>query len=120
MRSKLPVLFALCALALGATGCFGSSSSESSSSESTAASTGGSSGADLAAGKSLFIATCGGCHTLKDAGTTGSSAPDLDGPISAAGVAAQIKAGGSFMPPKLLTGADAANVAAYVSSVAGK
>ena len=119
-RSKLPLLFALCAVALVASGCFESSSSESSSSESTAVSTGGSSGADLAAGKAACIATCGGCHTLKDAGTTGTSAPDLDTPITAEGVAAQIEAGGGFMPAKLLTGADAANVAAYVASVAGK
>ena len=120
MRSKLPLLFALCAVGLVATGCFGSGSSGSSSTQSTAESTGGGSGADLAAGKALFIKTCGGCHTLKDAGTTGQSAPELDAPISAAGVAAQIAAGGGFMPAKLLTGADAANVAAYVASVAGK
>jgi mono/diheme cytochrome c family protein len=120
MRSKFPLLLALCAVALVATACFGSGSSESSTSESTAASTGKSSGADLVAGKALFIKTCGGCHTLKDAGTTGQSAPELDFPISAAGVAAQIKAGGGFMPANLLKGADAANVAAYVSSVAGK
>ena len=41
-------------------------------------STGGASGADLAAGKAAFTATCGGCHTLKDAGTTGNVGPDLD------------------------------------------
>lgn len=101
-------------------GCFGHGSSESSSGTSAPAKTGASVGADLAAGKALFIKTCGGCHSLKDAGTTGQSAPDLNSPISAAGVAAQIKAGGGFMPAKLLTGADAANVAAYVASVAGK
>ena len=91
-----------------------------SSAESSQASTGGAAGADVAAGKAAFRATCGGCHTLKDAGTTGTSAPDLDTPLTAEAVAAQIEAGGGFMPPKLLTGADAANVAAYVASVAGK
>jgi mono/diheme cytochrome c family protein len=89
---------------------------------STATTTGGSSGADLAAGKSLFVATCGGCHTLKDAGTTGNVGPNLDSlaPLTAARVAKQIEHGGKIMPPKLLTGQDAANVAAYVASVAGK
>jgi mono/diheme cytochrome c family protein len=84
--------------------------------------TGGSSGADLAAGKSAFTATCGGCHTLKDAGTTGNVGPNLDSlaPLTDARVAKQIAKGGKIMPPKLLTGNDAANVAAYVSSVAGK
>ena len=35
-------------------------------------------------------------------------------------VAQQIENGGGPMPPKLLTGKDAANIAAYVASVAGK
>jgi mono/diheme cytochrome c family protein len=84
--------------------------------------TGGNSGADLAAGKSAFTATCGGCHTLKDAGTSGKVGPDLDSlaPLTADVVAKQIENGGGAMPAKLLTGKDAANVAAYVASVAGK
>jgi mono/diheme cytochrome c family protein len=49
-----------------------------------------------------------------------SSAPDLNTPLTAQAVAAQIAAGRGFMPAKLLTGAKAANVAAYVASVAGK
>jgi sulfite dehydrogenase len=89
---------------------------------STGTTTGGGSGADLAAGKSAFVATCGGCHKLKDAGTSGNVGPDLDSlaPLTAERVATQIKNGGGPMPPKLLTGQDAANVAAYVASVAGK
>ena len=89
---------------------------------STATTTGGSSGADLAAGKTAFTATCGGCHTLKDAGTNGKVGPDLDSlaPLTSERVAKQIANGGQIMPPKLLTGKDAANTAAYVSSVAGK
>jgi cytochrome c oxidase subunit 2 len=35
-------------------------------------------GADLNHGKQLFAATCGGCHTLADAGTHGTTGPDLD------------------------------------------
>jgi mono/diheme cytochrome c family protein len=83
---------------------------------------GGGSGADLAAGKTAFTATCGGCHALKDAGTNGQVGPDLDsfGTLTVALVAHQIANGGGPMPPKLLTGQDAANVAAYVASVAGK
>jgi cytochrome c6 len=83
---------------------------------------GGGSGADLAAGKTAFTATCGGCHTLKDAGTNGQVGPDLDSlaPLTVAIVTHQIANGGGPMPPKLLTGQDAANVAAYVASVAGK
>jgi len=89
---------------------------------STATTTGGGSGADLAAGKTAFTATCGGCHTLKDAGTTGKVGPDLDSlaPLTSERVAKQIANGGQIMPPKLLTGKDATNTAAYVASVAGK
>jgi Cytochrome C oxidase, cbb3-type, subunit III len=90
--------------------------------ESTGATTGGNSGADVAAGKASFTATCGGCHALKDAGTTGNVGPDLDSlaPLTAARVAQQIENGGGAMPAKLLTGKDAENTAAYVASVAGK
>jgi cytochrome c6 len=89
---------------------------------STATTTGGGSGADVAAGKTAFVATCGGCHALKDAGTNGNVGPDLDSlaPLTVDRVARQIANGGAAMPAKLLTGQDAANVAAYVASVAGK
>jgi cytochrome c6 len=89
---------------------------------STAATTGGGTGGDVAAGKTAFVATCGGCHTLKDAGTSGNVGPDLDSlaPLTVDRVAHQIEHGGGAMPAKLLTGQDAANVAAYVASVAGK
>jgi ABC-type transport system substrate-binding protein len=92
------------------------------STESTGTTTGGGSGADLAAGKTAFVATCGGCHMLKDAATTGNVGPDLDSlaPLTAERVAKQIKNGGGPMPPMLLTGKDASNTAAYVASVAGK
>jgi sulfite dehydrogenase len=95
---------------------------ESTGEGSTGTTTGGGSGADLAAGKSSFTATCGGCHALKDAGTTGNVGPDLDSlaPLTAERVAKQIENGGGPMPPKLLTGKDATNAAAYVASVAGK
>ena len=100
----------------------GTTSSGQSSGQSSQASTGGASGADLAAGKAAFTAACGGCHMLKDAGTTGNVGPDLDSlaPLTVERVAHQVAVGGGPMPPKLVTGADAANVAAYVAAVAGK
>jgi cytochrome c6 len=100
----------------------GSTGETESTGESTGTTTGGGSGADLAAGKTSFVATCGGCHTLKDAGTSGNVGPDLDSlaPLTAERVATQIKNGGGPMPPGLLSGQAAANAAAYVASVAGK
>ena len=71
--------------------------------------------------KAKFTSTCGGCHTLKDAGTKGNVGPNLDQlKPDAARVLHQILNGGKIMPPKLLTGQDAKDVAAYVAAVAGK
>ena len=105
----------------GSTSSTGTATTAASTATATTTS-GGSSGADLAAGKTAFTATCGGCHALKDAGTSGQVGPNLDqlGTLTVALIAHQIEVGGGPMPPKLLTGADAANVAAYVASVAGK
>jgi mono/diheme cytochrome c family protein len=83
-------------------------------------------------GKSLFVATCQTCHTLLDAGTTGTTGPNLDqalGYSCAQGfeesaiysnVLGQIDLAAGGMPPDLVTGQDAVDVAAYVASVAGK
>jgi mono/diheme cytochrome c family protein len=75
-------------------------------------------------GKQVFLsAGCGGCHTLKDAGTSGTVGPDLDQlkpPDST--VEHQVETGGGVMPSfrGRLTPAQIAAVAKYVSSVAGK
>jgi mono/diheme cytochrome c family protein len=91
------------------------------------------SGADVGRGKQLFVSKCGSCHKLADAGTSGTIGPDLDGAL--AGPRAQHfkestirqvvydqiyhAAPGGVMPAKIVTGADASDVAAYVASVAG-
>jgi mono/diheme cytochrome c family protein len=86
---------------------------------------------DLAKGKQLFVATCGSCHTLSEAGTTGKIGPDLDASYAGdriigmkdssfeAMVREQIDLADPPMPRHLLKGADASNVAAYVAKVAG-
>ncbi len=67
-------------------------------------------------GKSAFVASCGGCHTLADAGTSGQVGPELTGKaLSAERVADQIKNGGGAMSPGILEGDEAAAVAAYVA-----
>lgn len=74
--------------------------------------------------KTTFVSTCGGCHTLADAGTSGTTGPDLDDlKPDAARVEAAIKNGGASgtsMPKELLKGDEAVAVSAYVASVAGK
>ena len=61
---------------------------------------GGSSGALIGAGKTLFHSNCGTCHTLKAAGTHGTTGPDLDTINPTLGkIVTQITSGGRFMPP---------------------
>lgn len=75
-------------------------------------------------GKDIFAsAGCGGCHTLKDAGSKGTIGPNLDQlKPSEAKVETQVTNGGAIMPSfkGRLTPAQIKAVAEYVSSVAGK
>ena len=90
-------------------------------------------------GKQLFVERCGSCHVLADAGTQGAIGPDLDQAFAAARehgfeestirdvVRGQIAyptaepvTGEPGMPANLVTGKDAADVAAYVAAVAAK
>jgi mono/diheme cytochrome c family protein len=67
-------------------------------------------------------AGCGGCHTLKAAGSSGSTGPNLDSlKPSAATVAAIVRSGAGVMPSfsSRLSGAEIQAVAQYVSSSAG-
>jgi mono/diheme cytochrome c family protein len=98
--------------------------------------------ADLDRGRQLFLANCGTCHTLAQAGSGAEVGPDLDASFAQAradgmdtdtieGVVQQQIAnprqveegipeyGSVFMPADLVTGQDAEDVAAYVASVAG-
>ena len=93
---------------------------------------------DKIQGKKLFVASCGSCHTLRDAGTTGKIGPDLD----YAFVQSRLDGLGHEtiqqvvrdqmayaiedpvteqpgMPRDIFTGQDAEDVATYVASVAG-
>ena len=74
-------------------------------------------------GKDIFLANCGSCHTLADAGTSGKIGPNLDQlkpPLSI--VQRQVINGGGAMPAfkGQLTTAQITAVAKYVASVAGK
>ena len=79
--------------------------------------------ATAASGKDIFTSSCGGCHTLADAGTSGAVGPNLDEAApDAATVKAFVRGGGGGMPSfgDKLSNAEIDAVAAYVSSVAGK
>jgi mono/diheme cytochrome c family protein len=80
--------------------------------------------APSAAGKELFTGSCGSCHTLVDAGATGTTGPNLDQlQPDQAQVEAAIANGGTgsgAMPEGLVSGRQAQEVAQYVASVAGQ
>jgi plastocyanin len=102
------------------------------------------SGTNLVNGKEQFVAKCSSCHVLARAGATGVTGPNLDQAFQRARkdgfgestfeglVHAQILHPArnpqvdpetrrrTSMPPKLVTGEDAEDVAAYVASAAGK
>jgi mono/diheme cytochrome c family protein len=118
---RLCALLTVLGLAIAA--CGGGSSSSSSSSSSSQSSASGGAQSASAEGKQIFTANCGGCHALKDAGTSGPVGPDLDQlkPAKAI-VVRQVENGGGQMPSfkGKLTDAQINAVATYVSSVAGK
>jgi mono/diheme cytochrome c family protein len=77
-----------------------------------------------AEGKTVFTSTCGSCHTLKEAGTSGEVGPNLDElEPDLATVEHQVVNGGGGMPAfgkeGLLNAKEVKAVATYVSSVAG-
>ncbi|MDP9304512.1 MAG: PQQ-binding-like beta-propeller repeat protein [Actinomycetota bacterium] len=74
-------------------------------------------------GKQVFVSSCGSCHTLGAAGTTGSVGPNLDQlKPNAARVQKQVENGGPGMPSfsGTLSAAEIAAVSKYVAQNAGK
>ena len=91
----------------------------------TSSSSGGGATTTAAApdGKALFTTNCASCHTLKDAGTSGTVGPNLDQlKPSEPTVEKQVRHGGAVMPAfqGKLSDAQIKAVATYVSGVAGK
>jgi cytochrome c6 len=79
-------------------------------------------GGSDAAGKVVFTTNCASCHTLSDAGTSGTVGPNLDqASPSEDKVVERVTNGKGVMPPfkGTLTEQQIADVAAYVSAVAG-
>ena len=81
---------------------------------------------DTTAGKAVFTTTaspsCAGCHTLKDAGASGTVGPNLDNARPPyARVIDRVTHGKGVMPSfdGKLSATDIENVAKYVSTVAG-
>lgn len=113
--TRFVVLTGLVCVALVASGC---------GSGATSATGAGRAKAQRGTGQEIFVATCGGCHTLAAAGTHGSAGPNLDDlKPDKARVLAALKnggTGGGVMPKNLLTGEQADKVAEFVATSAGK
>jgi mono/diheme cytochrome c family protein len=94
--------------------------------------------ADVDRGRELFRAKCGTCHTLAQAGTSGTLGPDLDSAFAAARAAGQTESTIAgvvkpqvenprpsndnamiSMPADFVSGQDLEDVAAYVARYAG-
>ncbi len=120
-RGRRALSIGLAAVAiLGIAGCTNDSTSVSDS--------------NLVNGKKLFVGKCGACHVMARAGTKGVTGPNLDEAFSSArqenwgddGIRGVVYGQILYpnknapMPANLVTGKDATDVAAYVSTVAGK
>lgn len=101
-----PIAVALSALALGlgVAACGGgdddaagtTTTTEETTAEETTTTTGGET---TAVGREVFVANCGSCHALSDAGTSGAVGPALDGiGLDDAAVETQVRNGGGGMP----------------------
>jgi mono/diheme cytochrome c family protein len=114
------VALSLAAAALAASGCGGETA------------TSGLEGSNPTVGKGLFAKKCASCHTLQDAATVSQVGPNLDDAFRRAREEGfddstlfrvtldQIDLAAPPMPPDLVEGQDAVDVAAYIASVAGK
>ncbi|MBA2643144.1 MAG: cytochrome c [Actinobacteria bacterium] len=77
---------------------------------------------DAVAGKSIFVTNCASCHTLGEAGTTGTIGPNLDdSKPSTELVIDRVTHGRGVMPPfeDTLSEQEIADAAAYVAETAG-
>jgi mono/diheme cytochrome c family protein len=121
-RATLIAISAVCLLAAGCGGKTVSPTAETVVGDFTHTATGPSTPklpqGDAQAGSAVFTkASCGGCHTLKDAGATGAVGPNLDDLAPALdAIQAQVLNGGGGMPPYKgeLSDQEIADVSQYV------
>ena len=119
MMRLAAVALVAAALGVGGAGCGGDDdggSAGTTTAETTADT------ASTAAGKEIFVANCGSCHTLSDAGTTGNIGPNLDElDVSTSDVENQVTSGGGGMPAfgDQLSSEEIQEVAAYVVAARG-
>jgi mono/diheme cytochrome c family protein len=123
MRSRVWILaVVLAVLVIGAAGCGGDDEDESGGAATTAETTTETTTDGGADGAAVFADSCGSCHTLAAAGTSGTTGPNLDDlQPDAATVEEQVRNGGGGMPAfeGQLSDAEIEAVATYVAESAG-
>lgn len=73
---------------------------------------------ESSAGREVFVASCGSCHTFSDAGTSGAVGPNLDETnMTQTEIELQVRNGGNGMPAfeGELTDEEIEQVSAYVA-----
>jgi mono/diheme cytochrome c family protein len=136
-RACLALVLLVGALGLAAAGCGGEENKTATpdttqgsvptqtTTTATTSTGGGEQKGDATAGKAVFTGTsgCTGCHTLSDAGSTGTVGPNLDDAKPPYDLVVDRVTNGRGQMPSFktsLTAQQIQDVAAYVSSVAGK
>lgn len=121
MARLIPIVLVALVLGLGGAACGGDDdgdATDTTTTEETTTTETTTTGGTTDAGREVFVANCGSCHTLSDAGTSGTIGPSLDGiGLSQADVEQQVRNGGGAMPAFEgdLSDDEIAQVSAYVA-----
>jgi mono/diheme cytochrome c family protein len=118
MFRVIAVALLVLALGLGAVAC-GEDEDNGTDTTTTETTTDETNGETTAAGRTIFVDNCGTCHTLADAGTSGTIGPVLDGTsLSENAIETQVRNGGGAMPAFEgdLSDDEIEDVAAYVAA----
>lgn len=102
IASRIALALVALALCVGAAACGGDDDTDATATEETTTTTTEettTTTTEAAAGREIFVANCGSCHALTDAGTSGAVGPSLDGiGLDVSAVETQVRNGGGGMP----------------------
>ena len=119
---RLAIIVLAVVVGLGVAACGGDDNGDGTATDTTEETTTDETGDAFAAGRTVFIAQCGSCHTLSEAETSGSVGPNLDDiSLDAAAIEEQVRNGGGAMPAfeGQLSEEEISNVVAYVDEASG-
>ena len=122
MRRAIALFLVVSAVGLGVAACGGDDEAADTTTTAETTTDETTTGESTAVGREVFVANCGTCHTLSDAGTSGSVGPQLDGGgYSVDQVEQQVRNGGGGMPAfeDTLSDEEIQEVAAYVAASSG-